>query len=157
MKFSFIQIVFADELLSLAFITSNFRYLRMSPERFEHLLTLVGPLISKKATKMRELSSAAERLTLTLRMLASGGDQQSLAFSYSQGRTIVSHIPRETCSTIWMALRDIYLRPPSSPLVKQDSTDLGKLFIKVHRHGLRHFVEVLRRGETGASGIIGQT
>ena len=157
MKFSFIQIVFADELLSLAFITSNFRYLRMSPERFEHLLTLVGPLISKKATKMRELSSAAERLTLTLRMLASGDDQQSLAFSYSQGRTIVSHIPRETCSTIWMALRDIYLRPPSSPLVKQDSTDLGKLFIKVHRHGLRHFVEVLRRGETGASGIIGQT
>ena len=78
MKFSFIQIVFADELLSLAFITSNFRYLRMSPERFEHLLTLVGPLISKKATKMRELSSAAERLTLTLRMLASGDDQQSL-------------------------------------------------------------------------------
>ena len=157
MKFSFKQIVFADELLSLAFITSNFRYLRMIPEMFEHLLTLVGPLISKKVTKMRELSSAAERLTLTLRMLASGDDQQSLAFSYSQGRTIVSHIPRETCSTIWMALRDIYLRPPSSPLVKQDSTDLGKLFIKVHRHGLRHFVEVLRRGETGASGIIGQT
>ncbi|CAH3117914.1 unnamed protein product, partial [Pocillopora meandrina] len=91
-----------------------FRYLRMSPERFEHLLTLVGPLISKKATKMRELISAAERLTLTLRMLASGDDQQSLPFSYSQGRTIVSHIPRETCSTIWMALRDIYLRPPSS-------------------------------------------
>ena len=113
MKFSFIQIVFADELLSLAFITSNFRYLRMSPERFEHLLTLVGPLISKKATKMRELISAAERLTLTLRMLASGDDQQSLAFSYSQGRTIVCHILRETCSTIWMALRDIYLRPPS--------------------------------------------
>ena len=157
MKFSFIQIVFADELLSLAFITSNFRYLRMSPERFEHLLTLVGP---KKATKMRELSSAAERLTLTWRMLASGDDQQSLAFSYSQGRTVVSHIPRETCSTIWMALRDIYLTPPSSPLVKQDSivaNNLGKLFIKVHRDGLRHFVEVLRRGETGASGIIGQT
>ena len=159
MKFSFIQIAFADELLSLAFITSNFRYLRMSPEKFEHLLTLVGPLISKRATKMRELISAAERLTLTLRMLASGDDQQSLAFSYSQGRTIVSHIPRETCSTIWMALRDIYLRPPSSPLVKQDSivaNNLGKLLIKVHRDGLRHFVEVLRRGETGASGIIGQ-
>ena len=43
---------------------------------------------------------------------------------------------------------------------KQDSivaNNLGKLFIKVHREGLRHFVEVLRRGETGASGIIGQT
>ena len=31
-----------------------FRYLCMSPERFKHLLTLVGPLITKKTTKMRE-------------------------------------------------------------------------------------------------------
>ena len=91
MKFSFIQIV----QIVLAFITSNLRYLRMSPERFKHLLILVGPLISKKTTGMREPISAAEHLTLTLRMLASGDDQQSLAFSYRLGRTTVSHILRE--------------------------------------------------------------
>ncbi|CAH3132254.1 unnamed protein product [Pocillopora meandrina] len=69
----------------------------MSPERFKHLLTLVGPLITKKTTKMREPISVAERLTLTLRMLTSEDDQQPLAFSYCLGRTTVSHILRETC------------------------------------------------------------
>ena len=111
MKFSFIQIA----QIVLAFITSNFRYLCMSPKRFEHFLTLVGPLIFKKTTKMRERISAAECITLTLRMLASGDDQQSLAFSYHLGRTTVNHILRETCSAIWKALGDIYARPPSSP------------------------------------------
>ena len=87
----------------------------MSPDRFEHLLSLVGPLISKKSTRMREPISEAERLTLTLRFLASGDDQQSLAFSFRLGRTTVSHILRETCSAIWKALGEIYLKPPSSP------------------------------------------
>ena len=40
----------------------------------------------------------AEWLTLTLRFLASGDDQRSLAFSFQQGKTTVSHILRETCS-----------------------------------------------------------
>ena len=47
-----------------------FRYIRMTQERFEHLLSLVGPRISKPNTTMREAISAAERLTLTLRYLA---------------------------------------------------------------------------------------
>ena len=47
-----------------------FRYIRMTPERFEHLLSLVGPRITKTNTRMREAVSAAERLTLTLRYLA---------------------------------------------------------------------------------------
>ena len=42
------------------------RYIRMTPERFEHLLSLVGPLVTKVNTKMRQAISAAERLTLTL-------------------------------------------------------------------------------------------
>ena len=73
----------------------------MSPDRFENLLSLVGPLISKKSTRMRESISEAERLTLTLRFLASGDNQQSLAFSFRLGRTTVSHIPREIRTTIW--------------------------------------------------------
>ena len=42
----------------------------MTPERFEHLLSLVGPRITKTNTRMREAISAAERLTLTLHYLA---------------------------------------------------------------------------------------
>ena len=102
-----------------------FRYLCMSPERFKHLLTLVGPLITKKTTKMREPISVAERLTLTLRMLTSGDDQQSLAFSYCLSRTTVSQILRETCSAIWKALGDIHVGPQSSP---DDWREISKEF-----------------------------
>ena len=48
-------------------------------------------------------------------MLAGRNDQQSLAFSHHFCRTIVNHILWKTCSAIWKALGDIYVRPPSSP------------------------------------------
>ena len=92
----------------------RFRYIRMTPERFEHLLSLVGPLITKVNTKMRQAISAAERLTLTLRYLASGDDQQSISFSYRIGKTTVSHIIQETLNAIWKALKDKYVSPPKS-------------------------------------------
>ena len=44
-----------------------FRYIRMSPERLEHLLTLVAPYIQKKACRSRDPISPAERLVVTLR------------------------------------------------------------------------------------------
>ena len=88
----------------------RFRYIRMTPERFEHLLSLVGPLITKVNTKMRQAISAAERLTLTLRYLARGDDQQSISFSYRIGKTTVSHIIKETLNAIWYnTLKDKYV------------------------------------------------
>ena len=50
----------------------------MSPDTFEHLLSLVGPLITKKPTNMRARISAEERLTLTLHYLAYGSSQQEV-------------------------------------------------------------------------------
>ena len=86
----------------------------MSPESFDYLLTLVGPLISRESTKFREPISAAERLALTLRYLASGNSQQSMSFAYRIGRTTVCNIIQETCSAIWQALKDKYLRAPKN-------------------------------------------
>ena len=88
--------------------------MHMTPERFEHLLSLVGPRITKTNTRMREAISAAERLILTLWYLASGDDQQSLSFSYRIRRTSVSHIIKETLYAIWLALKDKYVGPPKS-------------------------------------------
>ena len=42
------------------------RHVRMSPERFEHLLQLVGPNITKQNTQFRTAISAEERLIVTL-------------------------------------------------------------------------------------------
>ena len=85
----------------------------MSPERFEHLLALVGPLIKKQPYRSRKPISDAERLMLTLRFLATGDSQQSHSFSFRIGRATVSNILRETTEAIWHALNKKYLIPPT--------------------------------------------
>ena len=62
----------------------------MIPNRFEHLLTLVRPLIEKRTTRFREPISASQRLAL--RFLATGESQQSLSFSYRFGKAAVSKL-----------------------------------------------------------------
>ena len=49
-----------------------FKYLRMSPNRFEHLLKLVAPFIQKKKCRSRRPLSSAKRPVSTLRYLATG-------------------------------------------------------------------------------------
>ena len=44
---------------------SFYKYFRMTPERFDHLLLLVGPMLTKKSL-YREPISAGERLAVTL-------------------------------------------------------------------------------------------
>ncbi len=58
-------------------VESHFNFLRMSPARFDHLLSLVGPQLIK--TSKREPLSPGERLSLTLRYLASGESQKSIS------------------------------------------------------------------------------
>ncbi|MPC91829.1 hypothetical protein E2C01_086889 [Portunus trituberculatus] len=46
-------------------------WIRLDREQYEELLALITPLIQKQDTNMRRAVTAAERLTLTLRFLAS--------------------------------------------------------------------------------------
>ena len=87
---------------------SHHRYLRMSPNRFEHLLSLVEPTISKETTNFCEPISTGERLSLTLHVLASGEMQQS-SFAYRIGRATVSKIVKETYDTIYNELAPVLL------------------------------------------------
>ena len=100
----------------------------MSPQQFEHVLSLVGPLITKVNTRLRGAITAAERLTLTLRYLASGDAQQSQSFNFRIGKSTVSGIIRETCDAIWNVLHGVYLKTPSTPRewkkISQDFNDL---------------------------------
>ncbi|GIY00037.1 hypothetical protein CEXT_520081 [Caerostris extrusa] len=41
----------------------------MTPAQFDHLLTFVGPIISKNNTNYRDSIQAKDRLALTLRLL----------------------------------------------------------------------------------------
>ena len=105
----------------------------MSPESFDYILSLVEPLITKKSTTLREPISPAERLSLTLRFLASGSSQTSMSFTYRIGRTTVSNIIRETCWALWQALHEKYLKAPRSHDVwKNISDEFMKLWIFPH-------------------------
>ena len=86
-----------------------FRYLRMIPGRFDHLLSLVKEQIEKKDTCFRKSIPAAASLQITLRCLASGETQQSLSYSYHVGRSTVSNINSETHNAIYESLKDPYL------------------------------------------------
>ena len=92
-----------------------FRFMRMTPERFDHLLSLVRPKIEKQDTHLRKAIKAEARLALTLQFLASGESQQSLSYSFRIGRTTVSQIVSETCSAIFHSLKEPYLKCPKSP------------------------------------------
>ena len=86
----------------------------MSPEKFDHLLSLVTPLISKKDTKFRKSMPSNERLALTLRPLASGELQILLSFQFLLGRATVSKIISDRCEAIYQVLSEKYLRSPKS-------------------------------------------
>ena len=73
----------------------HYRYLRMSKERFDHLLELVRDKITKKDTYYtRKAIISEERLVITLRYLASGMSQQDLCWNFRVGRTTASNILR---------------------------------------------------------------
>ena len=91
-----------------------FRFMRMSPDWYEQLLSIVAPKLQRQKTHLREPISPSERLTLTLRYLASGESQQSLSFSFRISRTAISNILADTCEKVWDSLCDIYVQPPRS-------------------------------------------
>ena len=80
-----------------------FKMFRMTPRRYELLLSWVGPLIMKCSIR-REPIEPAERLCITLRYLISGDAFCTIAASYRVSETSVSRIVNETCRVIWEVL-----------------------------------------------------
>ncbi|EZA55093.1 hypothetical protein X777_05365 [Ooceraea biroi] len=84
----------------------------MNTSLFEKLLEKVTPLIRKQNTSLRESISPAERLSLTLRHIATGESQESLRLTYRIGQSTISGIIKEVCITIINVLSQEYLRMP---------------------------------------------
>ena len=106
--------VYKNRVKNIEFLISYFSFFRISPERMEHLLFLIGPLIQKQDTNFRKAIPAPERLMLTLRFLASGDSQRSLTYLFRMGKKTVSRIISETSDAIVQALQPSYMSPPSS-------------------------------------------
>ena len=86
----------------------------MTPQRFSHLLSLVGPSIKRQDTRLREAIPPDERLAITLRYLVTGDSMQTISFSYRVGHSTVSGIIDATCDALWRVLTPEYMRRPTS-------------------------------------------
>ena len=89
----------------------------MSKATFDQLLLMVSPFLRRRRYRsaLRPQISPAEKLTITLRYLATGNSQVSLSFNFRVGRSTICNILKETCSAIWEVLRAEFVRPPSTP------------------------------------------
>lgn len=77
---------------------------------FNNLLDLVTPSIKKQDTKFRESISPDERLTVTLRFLATGDSYMSLQYLLRIPQPTISAIVPEVCEAIFKVLKNDYLK-----------------------------------------------
>ncbi|KAK3097397.1 hypothetical protein FSP39_009298 [Pinctada imbricata] len=85
-------------------------FIRMNDESFQELLNLVTPLINRKDSCMRNAITAAERLSVTLRFLATGDNYQSLEYLFRIPKQTLQYIIPETCTAIYNVLKGDYLK-----------------------------------------------
>ena len=93
--------------------TDNTRYanfLRMDNDSFNELLTLVQPDITRQDTPMRDSITAAQRLVITLRFLATGETFKSLQYLFRVSNVTIGRIVPETCQAIYNRLRENHLK-----------------------------------------------
>ena len=89
-----------------------FNMFRMTPTKFEELLSWIAPLITRSAIR-RQPIQPGERLCVTLRYLVSGDSFSTIANSYRMSDTTVGRIVKETSNVLWnVLLTKGFLRAP---------------------------------------------
>lgn len=84
-------------------------FLRMDGDAFDEILELVSPWIKKKRTNMRDPISPSQRLSITLRYLATGNTFEDLKFGCAVSPQAIGKIVIETCEALIKVL-DNYIK-----------------------------------------------
>ena len=105
--------------------TAFFDIFRMSPEVFDYLLSIVGPHL-KKEYVVREPISEKARLELTIRYLASGDLQQSIALLFRVSPPSICSIVAETVEVIWKCLKPLVFKTPNDAMWRKISDRFQK-------------------------------
>nr|CAH7719015.1 unnamed protein product [Callosobruchus chinensis]CAH7733013.1 unnamed protein product [Callosobruchus chinensis]CAH7753395.1 unnamed protein product [Callosobruchus chinensis] len=86
----------------------------MSTNSFDELHNGIRDKLIKQNTCMRLSLDTEEKLTITLRFLATGKNFEELHFEYLMGSRTVSAVVKETCTAIWEVFQPLEMKPPSS-------------------------------------------
>ena len=89
-----------------------FRYFRMNASKFEELLLMVAPKIKKNCVS-RDCIGPTEMLCVTMRYLATGDCQTTIAMNYRMSPTTVGRIIFKTCRALWIVLAK-FIKPPTT-------------------------------------------
>ncbi|XP_055625145.1 putative nuclease HARBI1 [Toxorhynchites rutilus septentrionalis] len=93
---------------------NDFRnFIRMDAGMFDELLALVAPQIERKDTIMRDAIPVSQRLSITLRYLATGNTFEDLKFSAAVSPQSIGHIVIETCAALINSLKE-YIKLPTT-------------------------------------------
>lgn len=87
-----------------------FNYLRMDEATYSELLKIVIPYIERSDTRMRKAITAHERLTATLRFLATGRSYEDLKFTCAISAPALTEIIPDTCKAIYEGLKREYMK-----------------------------------------------
>ena len=86
----------------------------MTPTKFEELLRMVAPSLTKESL-IRDTISAEERHCVTPRHVVTADSQTVISMNYRMSPTTVERIIKETCGVIWDTLfLKGYLKAPTS-------------------------------------------
>ena len=78
----------------------------MEPCLFDEILEKVKPQISKQDTTMRSAISPHEKLSITMKFLASGASYKDLMYSFRVSVASISKFVPEVCQAIYDALHE---------------------------------------------------
>ena len=86
----------------------------MSKDTFVYLCAQLSPALRCSNTVMRKAISVEQRVALTLWCLATPAEYRTIAHLFGVARSTVCETVHETCQAIVTALREKYIRFPSS-------------------------------------------
>jgi len=81
-------------------------FLRLDATSFDELLKRITPRIEKRNTTMRDAIPPSQRLSITLRYLATGNTFEDLKFTSAVSPQSIGIIVMETCTALIHSLKD---------------------------------------------------
>jgi hypothetical protein len=99
------------------------RRMRVKISTFKYLCALLGPVLRKKDTRMRDSISVETRVAVTISRLGTGNSLVMIADLFKIGVSTASEIVRECCEAIRINLRPLVFQKPTLVRVKKIASE----------------------------------